>query len=69
MESPNEETLTAKLTLPDDVLVNPGLTERDCLIELAIHLYAQRRITVENALEISQLSPVEFDDAFATRRQ
>jgi predicted HTH domain antitoxin len=53
------------LTLPDDVLVTSGLTESDCLIALAVHLYAQRRITVENALQISQLSRVEFDDALA----
>lgn len=61
--------MTAKLTLPEDVLVNSGLTESDCLIELAVFLYAQRRITVENALQISQLSRVAFDDAFAKRRQ
>jgi predicted HTH domain antitoxin len=60
--------MTAKLTLPDDFLVSTGLTESDCLIELAVHLYAQRRISVEHALQMTELSRVEFDDALATHR-
>jgi predicted HTH domain antitoxin len=59
--------VSAKLTLPEDFLVASGLTESDCLIELAVHLCARRRISVEQAVRLSGLSREEFDDAFEKR--
>lgn len=60
--------MKAKLTLPVDVLVSSGLTESDCLIELAVHLFGQRRVTMDQALRISNLGRVEFEEELAKRQ-
>jgi len=59
--------VSTELTIPDDILEAAGLTERDCLIELAVHLYAERRITLGQALRLSQLSRDELEKELARR--
>jgi predicted HTH domain antitoxin len=59
--------VSTELTIPDDILEAAGLTERDCLIELAVHLYADRRITLGQALRLSQLSRAELEKELARR--
>jgi predicted HTH domain antitoxin len=49
------------LTLPDGILEAAGLTEQECLIELAVPLYAQRRIKIGHALRMRRLSRREFE--------
>ena len=49
------------LDVPDEILKRAGLTEQDCLSELAVHLYAERRITHGEALRISGLSRRAFE--------
>ena len=56
-----------ELTIPNDILEAAGLTEKDCLIELAVHLYAERRITLGQALRLSQLSRAELESELACR--
>ncbi len=53
------------LNLPDDILQRAGLTEQDCLLELAVHLYAERRISHGEALRLSGLSRRAFEEALA----
>ena len=57
--------MSKELTIPDDILEAAGLTERDCLIELAVHLYAERRITLGQALRLSQLTRAELEQKAA----
>ena len=59
--------MSTQLTIPDDILEAAGLTEKDCLIELAVHLYAERRITLGQALRLSQLSRTELEEELARR--
>lgn len=59
--------MSTEWTIPDDILEAAGLTARDCLIELAVHLYAQRRITIGQALRLSRLSRTEFEKELARR--
>jgi predicted HTH domain antitoxin len=59
--------VSTKLTIPDDILQAAGLTERECLIELAVHLYAERRVTIAQALRLSGLTRSEFDEDLARR--
>jgi predicted HTH domain antitoxin len=59
--------MSKELTIPDDILEAAGLTERDCLIELAVHLYAERRITLGQALRLSQLTRAELEKELARR--
>ena len=59
--------MSTKLTIPDDILEAAGLTERDCLIELAVHLYTERRITFGQALRLSQLTRAELEKELARR--
>ena len=53
------------LDVPDEILKRAGLTEQDCLSELAVHLYAERRITNGEALRISGLSRQAFEQELA----
>lgn len=57
--------MSTRLTIPDDILVAAGITEGECLIELAIQLYAQRRIKIGHALRLSQLTRQEFEKELA----
>ncbi len=45
-----------KLEIPDDIMKSSGLTKEDCLIELGVRLYADRRIWLAQALRLSGLS-------------
>ncbi len=57
--------MSTHLTIPDGILEAAGMTEQDCLIELAVQLYAQRRIKIGPALRLSQLARREFDQELA----
>jgi predicted HTH domain antitoxin len=59
--------MSTDLTIPADILEAAGLTEADCLVELAVHLYAKRRITIGQALRLSRLSRPEFEKELARR--
>jgi predicted HTH domain antitoxin len=60
-------SMGTELTIPDDILEAAGLTEADCLVELAVHLYSQRRITFALAMRLSRLSRPEFEKELAKR--
>jgi predicted HTH domain antitoxin len=59
--------VSTKLTIPDDILQAAGLTERECLVELAVHLYAERRVTIAQALRLSGLTRSELEEELARR--
>jgi len=62
-----ENVVGTELAIPADILEATGLTEADCLVELAVHLYTQRRITFGQALRLSRLSRPEFEKELARR--
>jgi predicted HTH domain antitoxin len=57
--------MSTRLTIPDDILAAAGLTEQECLTELAVHLYAQRRIKIGHALRLSKLTREQFEQELA----
>lgn len=59
--------MSTRLTIPDGILEAAGLTEQECLVELAVQLYAQRRIRIGRALRLSQLTRQEFEQELARR--
>ena len=50
-----------EFTIPDDILEAAGLTEKDRRIELAVHLCAERRLSIAQALRLSGLTRIEFE--------
>ena len=56
-----------RLEIPDDIMRVSGLTEQDCLIELSVHLYASRRLSLGQALRLSGLDRFEFERQLAQR--
>ena len=56
-----------RLDIPDDIVQLSGLTERDCLIELSVHLYARRRLPLGQALRLCGLDRGEFERQLAQR--
>jgi predicted HTH domain antitoxin len=59
--------VSTKLTIPDDVLQAAGLTERECLVGLAVHLYTERRVTIAQAVRLSGLTRSELEEELARR--
>jgi len=59
--------MSVNLRIPDDILEASGLTERECLVELAVHLYAQRRLKIGQALRLCGLTRMEFEAELAKR--
>lgn len=56
-----------KLEIPEEILKVAGLTEKDCLVELALHLYAEKKIPFAHALRLSDLSRPQFEAELAKR--
>ena len=56
-----------KLEIPDDIMKSSGLTAEDCLIELGVRLYADRRISLVQALRLCGLNRFEFEKQLARR--
>ena len=56
------------IQLPEEILRAAGLTEKDIVLELAVHLYAQRRISFPQAIRISGLSRIEFEREIHRRK-
>lgn len=56
-----------KLEIPDDILTASGVTEEECLIELSVRLYADRRISLAQALRLSGLDRLAFEAQLAQR--
>jgi predicted HTH domain antitoxin len=56
-----------KLDIPDDIMQSSGLTEEDCLIELSVRLYADRRLSLAQALRLAGLDRFAFERQLAWR--
>ena len=59
---------TAHLEIPQDVLDSARLTADQLLVELAVHLYAQGRLSLGKAHELAGLSLWEFRQILGFRR-
>ena len=56
------------LEIPGDVLDSARLTVEEAKLELAVSLYAQRRLGLGKARELARLSLWEFRQVLAARR-
>ena len=59
---------TAYLEIPQEVLDSARMTAGQLLVELAVHLYEQRRLSIGKAHELAGLSLWEFRQLLALRR-
>lgn len=55
------------MEIPDDIIRSSGLSERDFITELAVRLYADRRISLGQALRFCGLDRIEFEGQLARR--
>lgn len=53
--------------IPADIVKAANLDEREFLLKVAIDLYTEGRLTLEQAGELSQLSRLEFQQALSSR--
>lgn len=56
------------LKIPQDILDSARLTINDLRTEIAVSLYAQRRLSVGKARELANMSLWEFRQLLASRR-
>lgn len=61
-------TSTAYLEIPQDVLDSARLSLPQVLVELAVHLYEQGRLSIGKAHELAGLSLWEFRQLLGFRR-
>ncbi len=61
-------TVVNVLEVPQDVLDSARLSIADIKVELAVYLYAQRRLSIGKARELAGLSLWEFRQLLASRR-
>ena len=59
--------VSLELRIPEDILEAAGLTEKECLTELAVHLYADRRLAFAQALRLAGMTRIEFEKELAQR--
>ena len=59
---------TLALEIPQDILDSARLTAEELKVELAVTLYAQRRLSIGKARELAGLSLWEFRQLLAARR-
>jgi predicted HTH domain antitoxin len=56
------------LEIPQDVLDSARLTVPEARVELAVHLYAQGRLSIGKARELADMTLWEFRHVLASRR-
>jgi predicted HTH domain antitoxin len=56
------------LTLPDNIPSLKGLTESDMRLELALSLYASRKVTLVQAADVAALDLFDFQARLRDRR-
>jgi predicted HTH domain antitoxin len=59
---------TAHLEIPQEILGSARLTADQLLVELAVHLYEQRRLSIGKAHELAGLSFWELRQVLGLRR-
>ena len=58
---------TSLLEVPQDILDSARLTTADLKVEMAIHLYDQRRLSIGKARELAGMALWEFRQLLASR--
>ena len=61
-------TAAAHLEIPRDILDSARLSLEEIRLELAVHLYAQRRLSIGKAHELADVSLWEFRQLLGSRR-
>jgi predicted HTH domain antitoxin len=61
-------TINPTLELPQDILDSARLTIAELKVEIAVHLYAQGRLSIGKARELAGMSLWEFRQLLASRR-
>ena len=56
------------LEVPQEILDSARLTPSELKVEMALHLYAQRRLSIGKARELAGLTLWEFRQLLASRR-
>lgn len=60
-------TTTEDLIIPKEILENIHISRDEMLIELAVHLYDTRRLTMGQAKSLAGLDQIEFQNEMASR--
>jgi predicted HTH domain antitoxin len=55
------------LVIPDDALLEAGLSEKEALVEFACRLFDAGRLSLWSAARLAGLSRVAFEDELLTR--
>jgi predicted HTH domain antitoxin len=58
----------ATITIPDEVLTNSKLSERELLIEAACRLFDAGKLTLPMAARMAGFSRIEMEDALLDRK-
>ena len=56
------------IEIPDSILQKSGLRENDILLQLAILLFEQEKLTLAEASELARLHQIQFQKELAKRK-
>ena len=56
------------LVIPDELLLEAGLDEREALVEIACRLFEGGRLTLSSAVKFAGMSRTEFEDELRSRQ-
>jgi predicted HTH domain antitoxin len=56
------------ITIPDDILDSARMTAAELKQEMAVHLYAQGRLSIGKARELAEMSLWQFRQVLAARQ-
>jgi predicted HTH domain antitoxin len=56
------------IQLPDDILKQAGITEREAVVELACRLFETERLSLFLAARLAGVSQTEFEDILLDRK-
>jgi predicted HTH domain antitoxin len=60
--------MAVTISLPDDLLDSARMTETELRQEMAVHLYAQGRLSIGKARELAAMSLWQFRQLLASRQ-
>ena len=60
-------TVVQTVEIPQDILDSARLTPQDVMVEMAVSLYVQRRLSIGKARELAGMSLWEFRQLLASR--
>ena len=59
---------TFTIKVPDDILIASRMTSKDIIVELAVHLFESKKLSIGKAKSLAGMTIWEFQNLLASRK-